>query len=34
MEEEASPEFRLRKLDESRNYILDETNNDLTSENF
>ena len=34
MSEEASLEFRLRKLDESRNYLLDEINNDLTSENF
>ena len=33
MVEEASLEFRLRKIDETRNYILDEINhNDLKSE--
>ena len=31
MVEEASPEFRLRKIDETRNYTLDEIkHNDLT----
>ena len=33
MVEEASPEFRLRKIDEIRNYLLDETkHNDLMSQ--
>ena len=32
MVEEASPEFRLRKIDETKNYTLDEIkHNDLTS---
>ena len=35
MVEEASLEFRLRKTDETRNYILDEINdNDLMSEKY
>ena len=33
--EEESLEFRLRKIDETKNYILDETkHNDLMSENI
>ena len=35
MVEEASLEFRLRKFDETRNYLLDEINhNDLMSEKY
>ena len=35
MVEEASLEFRLRKIDETRNYLLDEIkNNDLMSEKY
>ena len=35
MTEEASLEFRLIKIDETRNYLLDETKrNDLMSENI
>ena len=33
MIEEASLDFRLRKIDETRNYLIDQTNhNDLMSE--
>ena len=33
MVEEASPEFQLRKMDEKKNYLLDEiSHNDLMSE--
>ena len=35
MVEEASPEFRLRKIDQTRNYLLDEIkDNDLMSEKY
>ena len=35
MVEEASLEFRLRKIDETRNYVLDEIkHNDLMSEKY
>ena len=35
MVEEASLEFRLRKIDETRNYLLDEIrDNDLMSEKY
>ena len=35
MVEVASLEFRLRKIDETRNYVLDEINhNDFMSENY
>ena len=35
MTEEAGLEFRLRKIDEIKNYILDELNHsDLTSEKY
>ena len=35
MSEEASLEFRLRKIDETRNYLLEETkHNDLMSEKY
>ena len=35
MTEEASLEFRLRKIDETRNYLLDEIkHNDLMSEKY
>ena len=35
MSEEASLEFRLRKIDETRNYLLDEIkHNDLMSEKY
>ena len=35
MVEEASLEFRLRKIDETRNYLLDEIkHNDLMSEKY